>query len=175
MESSTLATTASVLSVVDLLIIGGVFYHLNRRINKLDGTTPSVNRVEIAASDSNLSAANERILRLENDIEVLLKRLKCYDELFAKILFRMKEFDSTNFIATHHAQHKTDSPPTKRISIKNRSEDSIFARKEPFIEEDTSDVSARSENDTTPSETSEYPEPEFDTTGEDDMFSYLKD
>ena len=154
MNSSIINTTGNVLSFVDLILIGCVFVYFNRRIGSIEKTTGI--SVSGSAYDSKKTVLEDRVISLENDIEVLLQRLHCYDDLFGKIINRLKESDLP-------PEKFLESTPSRRTSIRSRHNESLLARKEPFVE-------VCIENDTPVKES--YPDIESD---DDAMFSFLKD
>lgn len=158
MTTSTLTTAGTVLSFVDLALIGGVYFTLNNRLKNLEGDTSVVSS---KAPSGTLSKINleERVVSLENTNEILIHRLRCYDELFKKIMIRVKELDDSQ---TKHVE--ASSSPPRRTNIRIRRDNSTrLARKEPFVDytEDSDEVRS-SDPPLSPEE-----------SDEDDMFSYL--
>lgn len=132
MSSSAIQTTATALSFVDFFLLGAVFVYFNRRLNALEKGSPL-----IASSSDNCKpeSAEQRILALENNIEVLLERLNCYDTLFSKIMSRMRDCMGGQHMVSVPSPI-TASP--KRTSLRSRTNESVIARKEPFVDANSS-------------------------------------
>lgn len=158
MNSSGVAKTGAVVSFVDLALIVAMFVHFNKRIGVLEKNTGNVSASSkaVASKSSNTSKLEDRVITLESDIEVLLQRLHCYDDLLGKIIGRIKETDLPT-------EKYTECTPPRMTSIRSRKDESLLARKEPFVEVNVGDE---------PQEVSYEVESDSD---EDEMFSFLKE
>lgn len=196
MNSSSLKTTCNVLSVVDFLLIGGMFFYFQKKISNLEkggftstadstASTPATpfTSSENKTKESSSKIIEKRVLRLEKDNEVLLQRMQFYDELFSKILSHIKE--NKDHGASSHVHHQSLDPsqaslasPVRKTYLQHRSSDSLLKRKEPFIDESEVGESEAGEykSDVIPNKIKEVDEDGEDGEDdyEEDMFSYLK-
>lgn len=119
--------TGIIFSFVDLVLIVVMFIYFNRRMSNIENSS-GINLTKTSSiNDYNNTKLNERVISLENDIDILLKRLNCYDEIIGKILSRLKESNLSPEILG-------SIPSNKSISIKSRLNESLLSRKEPFVD-----------------------------------------
>lgn len=203
MNSSGLKTTCNVLSVVDFLLIGGMFFYFQKKISNIEkggvNSDSFITASESVKKESSNKITEKRILRLEKDNEVLVQRMQFYDELFSKILSHIKENKDHQKLQkiledpSGPAAHVMPSvSPVRKTHIQRRSKVSLFVKKEPFADgvegtEDVEDFDFTLDDEEMMSDngaanvspgTAVSP-PKTDLTEEDDnyeedMFSYLK-
>lgn len=154
MSVSAICATCNTLSLINAGATAGLYVHVNKRLSALEGTSPN----KILASKTSSDPIDTRISTLENEITVLLQRLQVYDELFLKMMNRMKEI---NPVVDKLIEDSDSSSglQAKKIAIRRRSGSSLMARKEPFVDE----------NEVTIIESSEIED------NDDELFSFLKD
>lgn len=177
MDPATLATGAALLSAVDLAAIGGVYMTLNKRLQVLEkgGVTLAGNSGQASAPGGILAPpknepVEERVISLENEIEVLLQRLQMYDDLFMKVMMRIREMSTA--AATPPLNTIVEEIPThgiKRASIKRRAE-ALIGRRVAFVDEGESggDPQGNPQGDL------RSDPPTTDSSDDEEMFSFLK-
>lgn len=169
MNSSVVTTTCNVLSVVDLAIIACVFAYLNRRINALEKYNPRIASGAVAKG-----SVEERVHVLESEIEVLLQRLDAYDQLFLKMMNKMKE-QAPIVERVYEAPRivKETTSPVRKVTIRKRqvSPGVVFARKEPFVTEEEVEEETVIDEDFS----NLLGDNSLDTSDDDEQFSFLKD
>jgi hypothetical protein len=145
MNSSGLKTTCNVLSVVDFLLIGGMFFYFQRKINNIEkggvNSDTFITASESVKKESSSKIMEKRVLRLEKDNEVLIQRMQFYDELFSKILSHIKEnkdHQQLQKILEHPPGPAGPAVPSvspvRKTHIQRRSKVSLFVKKEPFAD-----------------------------------------
>lgn len=171
MATSAICATCNILSVVNSAAILGLYVNTNKRLSTLEGTNP----VKILASSKTKDPVDVRISTLENEITVLLQRLQVYDELFLKMMNRIKEINPVvdRLIEDSPASQTQSTAPNiqaKKTTIRRRSGSSLLARKEPFVDDDTPTRNIRRINSTSVDNNNSS---EFDDADEE-SFSFLK-
>lgn len=174
MSASAINATCNAVAIIDAAAIVGLYVHFNKRMNLLESGTS--NGIKSSGSRSKISdePLDVRVVTLENEITVLLQRLQVYDELFLKMMNRMKEIgpvvdrmiDDTGSNAGIGGGGTPPSPQaSKRTTIRRRNGISLLARKEPFVDDD-SEERVRGRGVSTSIE---------DEDLDDELFSFLKD
>lgn len=178
MSASAINATCNAVAIVDAAAIVGLYVHFNKRMNLLENTPTGIKSSGLSRSKASDEPIDVRVMTLENEITVLLQRLQVYDELFLKIMNRMKEMGPVvdRFLENGVPEGITVPSHTeaKKTTIRRRNGISLMARKEPFVDEENHPrgrgVSANAES--TPVN---QPDSSEDVDLDDELFSFLKD
>lgn len=176
MSASAISATCNAVAIIDAAAIVGLYVHFNKRMNLIENSSSSVKSSGLSRSKASDEPLDVRVMTLENEITVLLQRLQVYDELFLKMMNRMKEI---NPIVDKIIDE--GSPPSpqmdmsaKKTTIRRRNGTSLMARKEPFIDMD-SDERLRGRGVNIVSTPTPSPMGSEDDDPDDELFSFLKD
>lgn len=105
--SSNAAIVCNALSVVDLALIVGSFLYLNNRVQRLEKSKEIIH-------SSKKEGLEDRLTVLEEEREILLKRLNGYDDLLLQIMNRFKDInpllESHSSLVSSLAQAIEDRP-----------------------------------------------------------------
>lgn len=145
MPTDIVSVGGATLSFVDLILIGVVYATTNKRLNALEksGVSSSSSSIGNAGTIQTGKDLETRVLKLENTIEVLLQRLNCYDELFSKILVKLRDDHSSRVNALPSSNRSYDHStapnvsPARMTSVRSRHDDSLLTRKDPFVDSDS--------------------------------------
>jgi hypothetical protein len=175
MITSAVCTTCNTLTVINTAAIVGLYFHINKRLNVLEGSSTGPNK--ILASNKVKDPVDVRINTLENEITILLQRLQVYDELFLKMMNRMKEInpvvdrlieDSPAAPSDFNQGSPARGLQAKKTAIRRRGGSSLMTRKEPFVDENDITTEIRRVSSTPVDPSSDFED------NDDEPFSFLK-
>lgn len=181
--SSNAAIVCNALSVVDLALIVGSFLYLNNRVQRLEKSK------EITHSSKN-EGIEDRLNILEEEREILLKRLNGYDDLLLQIMNRFKDInpllESHSYLVSSLTQAIEDRPAlvlnqplnflrkrkVSSIVSEKKDKEHILSRRSFF--DDADSESDTYEKSIVFSDTDETDE-KLESDENDELSSYLRD